>query len=192
MESEEIIVNDRTTASSKWMSWALRHDPAAAGISMSSDGWVAVSDLLAAASRHGHPTKLAELRDIVANNDKKRFALSDDQLSIRANQGHSITVELKLPPLQPPDILYHGTATRFIHNIRINGLVKGARNHVHLSTNIDTAHSVGSRHGKPIILKVDSAAMSRQGHLFYRSDNGVWLVDAVPPMFLAECPLENG
>ena len=122
---------------------------------------------------------------MVRTSDKQRFAISEDGTRIRANQGHSVPVELGLLPQVPPEQLYHGTATRFLDSIRIQGLLRGDRHHVHLSANADTAVKVGSRHGQPVVLIVHAGDMHHAGHVFFRSDNGVWLVAHVPPAFLA-------
>jgi len=126
----------------------------------------------------------AELDEIVATSDKQRFAVSPDGLRIRANQGHSVDVELGLAPQAPPEQLYHGTVARFVDGIRELGILKGARHHVHLSADEDTAKRVGGRRGVPVVLVVRAGEMARAGHLFYRSDNGVWLVEHVPPAFV--------
>jgi putative RNA 2'-phosphotransferase len=128
----------------------------------------------------------AELEEIVATSEKKRFALSADGRRIRANQGHSVDVDLNLQPIAPPELLYHGTVAKFLPSIRAQGLLKGQRHHVHLSADRATAETVGERRGVPIVLTVRSADMVRAGHLFYRSENGVWLTDHVPPPFLQE------
>jgi putative RNA 2'-phosphotransferase len=125
------------------------------------------------------------LDDVVARDSKTRYAISDDGLRIRANQGHSLAaVDIALPPAMPPATLYHGTASRFVEAIRTGGLLPGARNHVHLSSSRETAVAVGARHGKPVVLTVDAAVMQAQGHVFYVSDNGVWLTQAVPQVFI--------
>ena len=117
----------------------------------------------------------------MARDSKTRYAISADGMRIRANQGHSLAaVDIGLPPATPPAMLYHGTASRFVEAIRVAGLLPGSRNHVHLSSSRETAVAVGARHGKPVVLTVDAAAMQAQGHVFYIADNGVWLVDAVP------------
>jgi putative RNA 2'-phosphotransferase len=143
-----------------------------------------VADLLTACDRHGFPISWAELQAVVAENDKARFAFSPDGLLIRANQGHSIPVNLGYVPLEPPETLFHGTAVRFLASIQQQGLVKGGRHHVHLSPDRETARRVGQRHGQPVVLQVASGTMYRDGYVFYQSDNGVWLVDAVPPAYL--------
>jgi putative RNA 2'-phosphotransferase len=169
---------------SKWMSLVLRHRPTDFGVALDGAGWAGVDDLLAAAARAGVPLDDATLRRVVTENDKRRFALSDDGARIRASQGHSVGVELGLDPVEPPVVLFHGTATRFADSIRARGLVSGARQHVHLSADEATAVSVGARHGRPVVLRVDAARMHADGHRFFRSANGVWLVDAVPAEYL--------
>jgi putative RNA 2'-phosphotransferase len=133
---------------------------------------------------HGHPIERSELEKIVATNEKKRFALSDDGQKIRASQGHSIEVSLGYTPQAPPARLFHGTATRFLDSIRREGLRKGERHHVHLSAEESTARIVGRRHGKPVVLVVNAEAMEAEGHAFFLSDNGVWLTDRVPTAFI--------
>jgi len=125
------------------------------------------------------------IKTIVANNDKQRFILSEDGNHIRANQGHSVKVDLGLEAVSPPSLLYHGTANRFLDIILQEGLKKMSRQHVHLSVDLETASKVGQRHGKLVILKVDTLAMSAANYDFYRSDNGVWLTGHVPAEFLA-------
>lgn len=172
------------TRLSKWMSLVLRHDPAKFGVELDGAGWTRVDDLLAAAARAGLPLDDATLRRLVAENDKQRFALSDDGTMIRASQGHSVAVELGLEPVEPPPVLFHGTATRFLGSIRREGLVAGSRRQVHLSADADTAKTVGARHGRPAILRIDAARMHADGHRFFRSANGVWLTDAAPAEYL--------
>jgi putative RNA 2'-phosphotransferase len=125
------------------------------------------------------------LERVVAENDKKRFALSADGTRIRASQGHSVRVELGLEPVEPPAVLFHGTADRNVEPIRHQGLRPGRRTHVHLSADEATAVAVGRRHGRPVVLRVHAGRMHAAGHAFYRSDNGVWLTDAVPPEHIA-------
>ncbi|HEV2666694.1 MAG TPA: RNA 2'-phosphotransferase [Blastocatellia bacterium] len=127
---------------------------------------------------------LEELQNVVASNDKKRFSLSEDGLWIRANQGHSIEVELGYSPTAPPEILYHGTAERFLTSIKIQGLIKGKRHHVHLSADVDTATKVGRRYGRPVVLRIEAGRMYRDGFVFYLSANGVWLTEHVPVQYL--------
>ncbi len=154
-------------------------------LELDGQGWTELAHLLAQARRHGTNITRAELDAVVAGSDKQRFALSDDGLRIRANQGHSVArVDLALAPALPPALLYHGTATRFVDAIRAQGLEPGARQHVHLSREQDTAETVGGRHGRAVVLRVDTQAMQRAGHVFYLSANGVWLTAAVPATFI--------
>lgn len=166
---------------SKFLSKVLRHAPESVGLELDDAGWVDVDDLLAAASRAGVAMDRATLQRVVAENDKQRFALSPDGLRIRASQGHSVTVELGLQPVVPPEVLFHGTADRNVKSIRQQGLIPGRRTHVHLSADEATAVNVGRRHGRPVVLRVRAGEMHRAGHAFFRSDNGVWLTAAVPP-----------
>ena len=166
---------------SKFLSKVLRHAPESVGLRLDEAGWVDVDELLAAAGRAGVALDRPTLERVVAENDKQRFALSPDGVRIRASQGHSVTVELGLEPVVPPDVLFHGTADRNLDSIRAQGLVPGRRTHVHLSADEATAVNVGRRHGRPVVLRVRAGEMHRAGHPFYRSDNGVWLTGAVPP-----------
>jgi putative RNA 2'-phosphotransferase len=169
---------------SKFLSLVLRHRPEQIGIQLDVAGWVAVDELLAACRAHGRAITLAELQSIVTNNDKQRFSFSADGSLIRANQGHSIGVELGYEPAPPPATLYHGTAERFLDSIKAQGLLKGRRHHVHLSADEVTAIKVGQRHGKPVILRVQAEAMHSDGFSFYLSENGVWLTEHVPITYL--------
>ncbi len=170
---------------SKLLSLVLRHDPGAIGIGLDAQGWVDVDVLLAAIADSGKGSVSREMLDgIVATNDKKRFAFSEDGKRIRASQGHSVEIELGLEATVPPEVLFHGTATRFLAAIFEQGLVPGSRQHVHLSADEVTAHKVGSRHGKPVILTVDCASMLAEGAEFFLSANGVWLTASVSPEFL--------
>ncbi|HEY4244934.1 MAG TPA: RNA 2'-phosphotransferase [Kofleriaceae bacterium] len=173
------------TRISKFLSLVLRHEPAKIGIALDAAGWVPIADLLAGLARANRALTRAQLDDVVATNSKQRFALSPDGLSIRASQGHSVDVDLAYAPAEPPPRLYHGTVARSLPAIRASGLLKMARHHVHLSPDEATARLVGARRGSPVILVVDAAAMRAAGHLFFLSANGVWLVAAVPPAFLA-------
>ena len=169
---------------SKLMSLALRHRPQVLGLELDEGGWCEVTQLVAALKRREAGFDRSRLELVVAENDKKRFAFSEDGQRIRANQGHSITVDLGYQQLEPPEELYHGTATHFLASIRKKGLIKGQRHHVHLSADVQTAQQVGVRLGKLSLLRVRSGAMHRSGHPFFRSDNGVWLCEAVPPEYL--------
>ena len=169
---------------SKFLSLVLRHDPGRIGLVLDEAGWAEVDALLAAAAAHGVPLTREELREIVATSDKKRFALSSDGARIRANQGHSVEVDLQLPPCEPPERLYHGTVDAALPGIREQGILRGQRHHVHLSADVPTAEQVGRRRGAPVILTVRAADMHAAGHLFYQSANGVWLTEQVPARFI--------
>jgi putative RNA 2'-phosphotransferase len=162
----------------------LRHKPEDAGLALDQFGWCSVRDLLRGCVSHGHRISRHELDTIVAENDKKRFQFSDDGKRIRATQGHSIDIDLGYEPQTPPETLHHGTATRFLDAIKKIGLIKGSRQHVHLSTLAETALKVGKRHGKPVVILVDAGEMHRLGIPFYLTPNGVWLVDSVEPKHL--------
>jgi putative RNA 2'-phosphotransferase len=169
---------------SKYLSLHLRHQPERLGLNLAPGGWVEVDTFLDAARANGFPIARAELLRVVADNDKQRFSFDETGQRIRANQGHSVPVDLQLEPTTPPDALYHGTADRNVQAILKSGLARMSRHHVHLSATTETARRVGMRHGRPVVLAVDAAAMSRDGFVFYRSDNGVWLVDEVPAEYL--------
>jgi putative RNA 2'-phosphotransferase len=169
---------------SKYLSKHLRHQPERLGLSLQDGGWVAVEELLKACARHNFPISLIELNEVVEKNDKKRFSFDESGEKIRANQGHSVEVDLKLEAQIPPKTLFHGTAQRNADAIKELGLLKMARHHVHLSTDVETARRVGARHGKPLIFKVDTSAMAKENFEFFVSANGVWLVERVPPRFL--------
>jgi len=175
---------------SKFLSLVLRHEPERIGLKLDGAGWASVDELLEAANRHGIALTLEQLKHIVATSDKKRFAFNDDQTRIRASQGHSIDVDLQYTSQVPPEVLYHGTATRFLDGIRDNGLLKMERHHVHLSAETVVTVQVGARYGKPALLVIRAGDMHRAGHVFCRSANGVWLVDHVPPQFI-EFPQPN-
>ncbi len=169
---------------SKQLSYILRHRPDSVGLELQEGGWVGVDDLLAALAQSGPGISLEVLKRVVAENDKGRFEFSDDGARLRARQGHSTPVELGYTPTTPPDVLFHGTATRFLDSILQQGLLKGRRSHVHLSTNQETMLQVGMRHGKPVLLAVDAAGMQHDGHVFLVTGNHVWLTDHVPPQYL--------
>ncbi|GAA1135118.1 putative RNA 2'-phosphotransferase [Kitasatospora gansuensis] len=175
----------RTVRVSKTLSRVLRHDPASVGVTLDEAGWVAVDTLLAALARHGTRISRAELDHVVETNNKRRFAYSEDGSAIRASQGHSVAVDLGLAATVPPPALYHGTTGRNLDAIYREGLRPMARQDVHLSADTETAVRVGSRHGRPVLLLVDAAAMAAAGHEFRVSANGVWLTDRVPAEFLS-------
>ncbi|MGB3533811.1 MAG: RNA 2'-phosphotransferase [Microcoleaceae cyanobacterium] len=170
---------------SKYLSHHLRHQPQRLGLQLEPGGWVSVEKLLAACRERDFPLCRTELEAVVIQNNKQRFSFNDNQTLIRANQGHSITVDLQLEPRIPPSLLYHGTGASLVESIQQQGLLKMSRHHVHLSKDIATAYQVGTRKGKPIIFKVNAMAMDQADYTFYCSDNGVWLTDFVPPKYLS-------
>lgn len=178
--------NRRLVTVSKRLSLHLRHSPHSIGLDLGPGGWVRIDDLLAALAGHGFTVTRAELGEVVAGNDKKRFAIDETGTSIRASQGHSVPVDLGLTPSSPPSLLYHGTVARFLPAIRREGLKPMNRHDVHLSPSYETAVRVGARRGKPVVLEVDAAAMAEAGHEFRVSANGVWLTGHVPPGYLRE------
>lgn len=170
---------------SKFLSLVLRHRPELIGIELDAQGWVSVQELLTQAHRQGTRFSEVELRQVVRESDKQRFALSEDGVMIRANQGHSVPVDLALERSVPPEMLYHGTVAIFLADIREKGLLKGKRHHVHLSPDEATATKVGSRRGKPVILQIASQRMHTDGVEFYLSANGVWLTEHVPSGYIS-------
>jgi putative RNA 2'-phosphotransferase len=177
--------DQRLRSLSKYLSKYLRHRPADLGIELAPRGWVAVDELLAASARRGFPISREELDEVVAHNDKKRFAFDESGTRIRAQQGHSVLVDLGLQPTKPPPVLYHGTPERNLSQILRDGLEKMRRHHVHLSPDETSATVVGARRGRPVVLTVNAAAMDQDSWTFYRSGNGVWLVERVPPRYLS-------
>jgi putative RNA 2'-phosphotransferase len=171
---------------SKYLSKHLRHQPQRIGIELAPGGWVKVDELLAACKKADFKISHEELELVVVNNDKKRFSFDESGTLIRANQGHSIEVDLQLEAQIPPNILYHGTGEKSVESILQTGLNKMSRHHVHLSVDIETAKKVGARHGNAVILLVNTTKMYEDGFKFYCSDNGVWLVDNVPPKYLTQ------
>lgn len=185
-----MTLDDKTLKKhSRFLSRILRHKPELIGIELDNNGYVAVETLLNALQNSQFPMTRAILDEVVANNDKKRFSYSDDGLKIRANQGHSVSVDLGLSPQTPPPVLYHGTARDNLDSIWQTGLTAQSRHHVHLSSDVETAIKVGKRHGAVAVLRVDTAQMVADGVVFYRSANGVWLVDTVPPNYLERLAL---
>lgn len=175
-----------TVKFSKLLSYVLRHRPEKIGIALNPQGWVTVETLLQQATVHGYPLTRPLLEEIVKTNSKQRFSFSADGSKIRANQGHSVSVDLGLSAQVPPAVLFHGTAQRFLASIFATGLHSGDRQHVHLSQEIETAYAVGKRHGKPVILEVVFQEMYANGFLFFQSDNGVWLTHSVAPQYLKQ------
>ncbi|MCS0601656.1 RNA 2'-phosphotransferase [Streptomyces sp. LP11] len=172
----------RSVSVSKYLSRHLRHQPERIGLTLDPGGWAAIDTLIAAAAAHGFRFTREELDHVVAANDKQRFVIEDGR--IRAGQGHSVEVDLGLPPATPPPHLYHGTVARNLDAIRAEGLKPMSRHDVHLSADRETATRVGARRGRPLVLTVDAGAMHRDGHVFHVSANGVWLTKAVPPRYL--------
>lgn len=174
----------RLTKISKFLSKHLRHQPERIGLALQPGGWVAVDDLLRACAAWGHPIDRATLDEVVERNDKRRFAFDETGTRLRAQQGHSVAVDLELEAVAPPAVLYHGTGRGSVTPILRDGLKRMRRHHVHLSADRETALRVGGRHGGPVVFAVDAQAMRDEGWTFYRSGNGVWLVDDVPARFL--------
>lgn len=166
---------------SKFLSYVLRHHPEAIGITLDCEGWTDIAALIAAAQKNGEKIDRDLIEAIVITSDKKRFSISKDGLNIRAVQGHSYKA-VNITHIQkiPPEFLYHGTATRFLHSIRNEGLLPGSRQHVHLSEDAQTALTVGRRHGKPVFLKIKALVMYEHGFKFFQAENGVWLTSSVP------------
>lgn len=169
---------------SKFLSLVLRHDPRVIGLALDANGWANITELLSKATAHGTAISIDELSEIVATNEKKRFDWDTAANRIRANQGHSIEIDLDLSSATPPEELFHGTGVQNEASILAKGLLRGTRHHVHLSSDIATARIVGSRHGKPLLFRVSSGEMHRLGLHFFLSKNGFWLTDEVPPAFL--------
>ena len=171
------------TEVSKYMSYVLRHAPEAAGLTLDAEGWVSLDELEKAVTSK-YDVSRADIIAVVENNPKKRFTFADNR--IRANQGHSVDVDLALTPVEPPAVLYHGTSSANWHSIEREGLKKMQRHHVHLSADIETAKIVATRRkGEYLILRVDAARMFSEGHSFFVSDNGVWLAESVPVQYLS-------
>ncbi len=169
---------------SRFLSLVLRHKPEEIDLHLDSEGWAEISTLLQKLAEHGKRSTKEQLFEVVTTNDKARFRISDDGTRIRANQGHSIDIDIGLRPVKPPAILYHGTAERFLKSIQQSGLSSRTRQHVHLSSDIATAKKVGMRHGSPAILFVEATRMFEAGFEFFQAENGVWLTKEVPLRFL--------
>ncbi|MGV8040184.1 MAG: RNA 2'-phosphotransferase [Thermoanaerobaculaceae bacterium] len=175
---------------SKLLSLILRHNPGRIGLTLDGAGWADLRELVERAQHHGIRLDVQTVLEVVEHNDKKRFTLSGDGRRIRAAQGHSIPVDLGLPEVEPPELLFHGTAARNLESIRARGLHPGRRQHVHLSPDAQTAVRVGQRHGEPAVLRIQAGAMRRAGHAFHFSENGVWLTASVPPEFIEAAAAE--
>jgi putative RNA 2'-phosphotransferase len=176
------MASDERKRTSKFLSFVLRHEPESIGVELDAHGWVEVETLLARAAANGRSISRAHLDEVVRTNDKRRFEI--DGSRIRASQGHSVEVDLGYAPVEPPELLYHGTPEASVASILETGLERRSRHHVHLSADIATAEGVGERRGRAVVLVVRAGDMHRAGHLFFRSTNGVWLTSRVPPEFL--------
>lgn len=170
---------------SKFISLILRHKPESIGITLDEHGWADVGELIAGInSTPGNEIDIETLEEIVRSDEKQRYSFNDDHSLIRANQGHSIAVDVELEEKTPPDVLWHGTGEKYVPSIDVQGLIPKSRLYVHLSKDTETARKVGSRHGRPVIYSVDCRKMSEDGYKFYISVNGVWLTKCVPPEYL--------
>lgn len=178
------MINKNDMGISKFISLVLRHKPQEANLTLDEYGYTNVSDLLTGLNGEGYKANLEDLQRIVREDDKQRYSFSSDGNKIRANQGHSVKVNLELQSIEPPNVLYHGTAQRFKESIYKMGITKQKRQYVHLSADIDTAIKVGRRHGEPIIFTIDSKKMYEDGYNFYLSDNKVWLTEYVSPKYI--------
>jgi putative RNA 2'-phosphotransferase len=174
----------RRIAISKFVSYALRHGADELDLELATGGWAEVEAVLAIAGQRLGPVSRRDLELVVRRCDKQRFGFDDGLERIRAHQGHSLTVPLELEPQSPPALLFHGTHRRVLDAILKQGLLRGSRQFVHLSVDEDTARRVGARRGAPVLVRVDAARMHRDGHVFHRADNGVWLTEAVPSSYL--------
>jgi putative RNA 2'-phosphotransferase len=181
----EANVSTKLVQISKFLSFVLRHQPEAIGLALDAEGWGSVHEIIAGAARQGRQLSRVLIEQVVATSDKKRFEISADGQCIRAVQGHSThVVQRQFEPMQPPDVLFHGTASRFVAAISREGLKPGSRHHVHLSADEQTTRAIGLRYGFPVVLTVDAARMHAQGFVFHQVENGVWLTARVPPAFL--------
>jgi RNA:NAD 2''-phosphotransferase len=178
-------MSNNLTRLSKLLSYVLRHNPDHVQIQLDEQGWANVDELLQQLNKHNEPVTFELLKEVVDTNSKKRFSFNEDATRIRANQGHSLQLDLNYSPQQPPEILYHGTAAKNLEAILQQGLMKMGRHHVHLSADTGTALQVGGRHGKPVVLIIRAMEMHQQGYIFYCSQNGVWLTEHVPPSFIS-------
>lgn len=169
---------------SKFLSLVLRHKPEVIDIRLDKNGWCSVQELIDKCNKSGKAINEKILKEIVAEDEKGRYSFDDTGDKIRANQGHSLKVKLDLKEKMPPKFLYHGTVERFMESIMRSGLKRMNRQHVHLSGDLDTATKVGNRRGKAVILRLYAKKMSEDGHKFFISENGVWLIDGVPAKYL--------
>ena len=184
IEVKPIAQDDALLRASRFLSLVLRHKPEAAGVTLDSHGWAEVDALLAGMAPR-HTLTMAQLEEIVRTDDKQRYAFNDSKTKIRANQGHSVPVDVELTECEPPELLYHGTGEKYVDSILEHGLIPKTRLYVHLSKDVETAKLVGLRHGTPVVFTVQSGEMYRHGIRFYRAENGVWLTERVPSQFLS-------
>jgi putative RNA 2'-phosphotransferase len=177
------MINKEDMRISKFMSLVLRHKPEEIGLKFDEYGYLSTAALINGMNQKGYKLTITDIRRIVIEDDKQRYSFNDDETKIKANQGHSVEVNLKLETVKPPNELYHGTSTRFSDSICKHGIMKQNRQYVHLSADLDTANKVGKRHGEPIIFEINSQQMYKEGYKFYLSENKVWLTDYVPTRF---------
>ena len=180
----------RNNSTSKFISLILRHRPEVIGITLDEHGWADVEELLAGINRT-RPLDMAGLEEIVRTDEKQRYSFNADKTKIRANQGHSVPVDVELRAVTPPALLYHGTGEKYVASIESQGLIPKTRLYVHLSGDNETAYKVGARHGRPRVFEVHAGQMAADGYVFYRSVNGVWLTKEVPARYLTRIP-RNG
>lgn len=173
------------TKVSKFIALILRHKPETIGISLDEHGWADVKELITGVSRN-YPLDMDQLEEIVRTDGKQRYSFNADHTKIRANQGHSVPVDVELKQTDPPAVLYHGTGEKYLDSIRKSGLIPKSRLYVHLSGDIPTARNVGKRHGRPVIFRIDARKMKEDGFVFFLSENGVWLIKQVPVRYLTE------
>lgn len=169
---------------SRYMSLILRHKPGVIGITLDEHGWASVNDLICGIEKNNPGFNMDILEQIVRTDSKQRYSFNDDKSLIRANQGHSINVDVELKEKEPPEYLYHGTGEKYVKSINQDGLIPKSRLYVHLSKDIETAENVGRRHGKEVVYRIDSGQMYRDGYKFYLSENRVWLTKEVPIKYL--------
>ncbi len=169
---------------SKFISLILRHKPEEVGITLDEHGWANVEDLINGINNSGRKIDKDVLEEIVRTDNKQRYSFNEDKTKIRANQGHSIPVVIDFKELEPPDTLYHGTATKSIEGIHARGIKPMSRLYVHLSKDFETAKQVGSRHGECVVLIINAKRMYKDGVKFYLSENGVWLTEYVDPKYI--------
>ena len=178
-------------STSKFIALILRHKPETVGIALDEHGWAKVDELIVGINATGNHNLTKELlEEIVRTDEKRRYAFNEDHTLIRANQGHSVSVDVELKEMGPPPVLYHGTGEKYANSIDRQGLIPKTRLYVHLSADTETARKVGSRHGKPVIYRVDCQRMAADGFVFYRSVNGVWLTRKVPPKYLQKANVQ--